>query len=64
MTVNFLLNGQQVTADTTPDNFCWIHGSGGVFPAPTIVDTLVGGAITLLLVGTVGVILKRRVRQP
>ena len=34
-----------ITADTTPDNFCWIHGSGGVFPAPTIVDTLVGGAI-------------------
>ncbi len=34
-----------VTADTTPDNICWIRGGGGAFSAPVIIDTLVGGAI-------------------
>ncbi len=34
-----------ITADTTPDNICWIRGAGGVFAAPTVIDTLVLGAI-------------------
>jgi len=34
-----------ITSDTTPDIICWIKGVGGEFAAPTMIDTLVNGAI-------------------